>query len=125
MKEETKKQLPSYGAIILAIVGMATTSIQYCNTVEETRQVEMAQKASNEVIIDGLSKEIERVQTDLNALYKKTERLSIQQEFMTCEPRLSVKSTLSDPVILKPLPRPQVRSAEAIKEDIYQSMGAK
>lgn len=145
MKEETKHQLPSYGAILIAIIGAITTSTQYCNTIEETRRAEIAQKATNEVIIDGLSKGIAQVQKDMDALYRKAERVSIQQELIqaqcrTEEPKakatwrdfstsFSGDSTLSAPEPMKDdlptLARPQVRSAQDIKQDIYQSIESK
>jgi len=145
MKEETKHQLPSYGAILIAIIGAITTSIQYCNTIEETRRAEIAQKATNEVIIDGLSKEIAQVQKDMDALYRKAERVSIQQDLMQAQCHAEAKpkakaswkdfssfsgdSTLSvseTKAEVRPLiVRPQMRSAQDIKQDIYQSIDRK
>jgi len=78
MKEETKQQAPAIGAIILAIVTAVTTTTQYCQTMEETRQIEATQARSTEAIIVGLSKEISYLQQDVDDLYRNTERLQIK-----------------------------------------------
>lgn len=95
MKEETKKQAPAYGAIALAAITAITTSFQYCQTAEETKQLEIKRARSDEAIIDGLSGEISKLQHDVNSLYMKAERLQAFSE--VCMMNMGgMKSSYSD-----------------------------
>jgi len=110
-----KEEKISYGAIIIAIVGAITTSVQYFKTVEETKQAEISRRSTNDVIIEVFSKEIERVQKECASKPKLRANVSWKDFAASADKKQpeEIKYTYEEE------PKKEIRTAEDIRSDIY------